>query len=102
MSETRQPVVGGSAPANQTGSNIPGDTTNGWEGVLSAVQLDQLLSFLSYSNTNRDRTDSLANIGLETVTLEALCQRFAATFPLKSDAFKVTSLKDCKDHIPKD
>ena len=90
MSETRQPV-GGAVPANQSGSNIPGENTNSWGAVLSAVQLDQLLSFLSYSNTNRDRTDSLANIGLETVTLEALCQRFAATFPLKSDAFKVRS-----------
>ncbi len=88
MSETRQPVVG-AVPTNQSGSNIAGDNTNSWGAVLSAVQLDQLLSFLSYSNTNRDRTDSLANIGLESVTLEALCQRFAATFPLKSDAFKV-------------
>ena len=89
MSETRQPVSAGAPPINQTGSNIPSVQTNGCEGVLSPVQLDQLLSFLSYSNTNKDRTDLLANIGLETIPLEALCQRFTATFPLKSDAFKV-------------
>ena len=60
------------------------------QGVLSATQLDHLLSFLSYSFKNKDRTDSLANVGLETLTLDVLCQRFSSVFPLKSDAFKVS------------
>ena len=72
---------------------LPGSTlssSNEPQGVLNAIQLDQLLSFLSYSYTNKERTDSLANVGLETVTLEKLCQLFCSVFPLKSDAFRVS------------
>ena len=59
------------------------------QGTLTPIQLDQLLSLLAYSHSNKDRPDSFCTVGLELVTLEALCQRFASTFPLKADAFKV-------------
>ena len=59
------------------------------QSVLNATQIDQLLSLLSYSFKNKDRSDSLANVGLETLPLEALCQKFVTIFPQKSDAFKV-------------
>jgi len=85
MTETKHAVSG--PPTNTVG--IPGGNNNIHQSVLSAVQLDLLLSLLSYSSKNKNRTDSLANIGLETLTLEALCQRFSSTFPQKSDAFKV-------------
>ena len=58
-------------------------------GVLTAFQLDQLLSLLSYSVKNKSRSDQLANIGLETTILDQLCQKFSSIFPQKTDAFKV-------------
>ena len=69
-------------------SNV-NNTMNAPQGVLTAVQLDQLLSLLSYSVKNKNRTDQLANIGLETTILDQLCQKFSSIFPQKTDAFKV-------------
>ena len=71
---------------------MAGSGNNVNQSVLNATQIDQLLSLLSYSFKNKDRSDSLANVGLETLPLEALCQKFVTIFPQKSDAFKVKVL----------
>lgn len=65
-------------------------TMNYQQSVLNAVQLDQLLALLSYSQRNQNRTDQLANVGLDTTIFEQLCKKFMSIFPQKSDAFKVS------------
>ena len=86
MTEAK-PGVG--VPPSNTGG-ISSGINSAPQSVLNAVQLDQLLSLLSYSSKNKSRTDSLANIGLETLTLENLCQRFSSIFSQKVDSFKVS------------
>ena len=85
MTEAK-PGVG--VPPSNTGG-ISSGINSVSPSVLNPVQLDQLLSLLSYSSKNKNRTDSLANIGLEILTLENLCQRFSSTFSQKADSFKV-------------
>ena len=74
---------------NLIANNPTNAAMNDQQGALNAVQLDQLLSLLSYSVKNKNRTDQLASIGIETTILEQLCIKFSSTFPAKTDAFKV-------------
>ena len=65
-------------------------TMNHQQSVLNAVQLDQLLALLSFTEKNQNRTDQLANVGLDTTIFDQLCKKFMSIFPQKSDAFKVS------------
>ena len=88
MSDVKHSITSNNSNANIT-TNV---TMNEHQGALNAVQIDQLLSLLSYSVKNKNRTDQLANVGLEITILDQLCQKFSSIFPLKTDAFKVSYL----------
>ena len=75
---------------NNSNANITTNVSMNEHQALNAVQIDQLLSLLSYSVKNKNRTDQLANVGLEITILDQLCQKFSSIFPLKTDAFKVS------------
>ena len=83
--------VKNSISSNNSNPNLSTNVSmNDHQGALNAVQIDQLLSLLSYSVKNKNRTDQLANVGLEITVLDQLCQKFSSTFPLKTDAFRVS------------
>ena len=79
-----------SISSNNSNANITTNVSMNEHQALNAVQIDQLLSLLSYSVKNKNRTDQLANVGLEITILDQLCQKFSSIFPLKTDAFKVS------------